>query len=83
MQDNEETALQFAISEADRTTLPLVDFLVQNSSSSLNKQTLDDGNTPLHLCAKLNKTECMKLLLRTRAKVDISELVEKCLCVIV
>jgi Arf-GAP/SH3 domain/ANK repeat/PH domain-containing protein len=25
-----------------------------------------DGNTALHLCAQLNKTECMKLLLRTR-----------------
>lgn len=35
-----------------------------------------DGNTPLHLCAIENKTECMKLLLRTRpelAKIENSE----------
>ena len=25
-----------------------------------------DGNTSLHLCAQMNKAECMKLLLRTK-----------------
>ncbi|KAL8610659.1 hypothetical protein ACOMHN_047228 [Nucella lapillus] len=64
--ENGETALHLAILEDDGTSLPLVDFLIQNSSTgSLDKKT-HDGNTALHLCAQLNKTECMKLLLRTR-----------------
>ena len=33
--------------------------------NSLVRQT-KDGNTPLHLCAQMNKSECMKLLLRTK-----------------
>lgn len=68
---NGETALHLAIKQEDRTSLYIVDFLVQNSSSSLDCQTISDGNTPLHVCAEYNKTECMKLLLRTRAKTDI------------
>lgn len=64
--DNGETALHLAILEDDGTSLPLVDFLIQNCAiGSLDKKT-NDGNTVLHLCAQLNKTECMKLLLRTR-----------------
>ncbi|XP_076456923.1 arf-GAP with SH3 domain, ANK repeat and PH domain-containing protein 2-like [Babylonia areolata] len=64
--ENGETALHLAILEDDGSSLPLVDFLIQNSSiGSLDKKT-HDGNTVLHLCAQLNKTECMKLMLRTR-----------------
>ena len=52
-------------------SLPLVDFLAQNIGTvGLNKQ-LCDGNTALHLCAAYNKTECMKLLLKSKAKTDI------------
>ena len=50
--------------------LPLVDFLCQNVGTSLNKKTLS-GNTALHFCAENNKTESMKLLLRSKAKTDI------------
>ncbi|XP_070209442.1 arf-GAP with SH3 domain, ANK repeat and PH domain-containing protein 1-like isoform X3 [Littorina saxatilis] len=64
--ENGETALHLAILEDDGTSLPLVDFLIQNSAiGSLDKKTVD-GNTALHMCASLNKTECMKLMLRTR-----------------
>ncbi|ESO83203.1 hypothetical protein LOTGIDRAFT_179801 [Lottia gigantea] len=75
-----ETALHLAIKEEDGTSLPLVDFIVQNSpmkkvcsgllqrevpSGSLDKRNAD-GDSALHLCSQLNQTECMKLLLRTR-----------------
>ena len=40
-------------------------FATNLHSGSLDKKT-HDGNTALHLCAQLNKTECMKLMLRTR-----------------
>ena len=40
-------------------------FGIDSDSGSLDKRT-NDGNTALHLCAQLNKTECMKLMLRTR-----------------
>ncbi|XP_041360699.1 arf-GAP with SH3 domain, ANK repeat and PH domain-containing protein 2-like [Gigantopelta aegis] len=63
---NDETGLHLAIIEEDGTSLPIVDFIVQNSSiGSLDKKTRD-GNTALHLCAELNQTECMKLLLRSK-----------------
>ncbi|XP_039255228.1 arf-GAP with SH3 domain, ANK repeat and PH domain-containing protein 2-like isoform X2 [Styela clava] len=68
---NGETALHLAIKQEDRSSLFIVDFLVQNSSASLDRQTISDGNTPLHLCAEYNKSECMKLLLRTRARTDL------------
>ncbi|CAG5126768.1 unnamed protein product, partial [Candidula unifasciata] len=71
--ENGETALHLAILEDDGTSLPLVDFLIQNTAiGSLDKKT-KAGDTALHLCAQLNRTECMKLLLRTRpdlAKVE-------------
>ncbi|BFZ21187.1 hypothetical protein BsWGS_24226 [Bradybaena similaris] len=71
--DNGETALHLAIQEDDGTSLPLVDFLIQNTATgNLDKKT-NSGDTALHLCAEFNRTECMKLLLRTRpdlAKVE-------------
>ncbi|KAK6167781.1 hypothetical protein SNE40_021731 [Patella caerulea] len=65
-ESDNETALHLAIKEEDGTSLPLVDFIVQNSAiGSLDKKA-GDGNTALHMCVELNQTECMKLLLRTR-----------------
>lgn len=72
-QSDDEIALHKAIKQVDRGSLSIVDFLIQNSSPSLNKQTKTNGNTALHLCSEYNRTECMKLLLRTRAKLDISQ----------
>ncbi|KAI8764674.1 arf-GAP with SH3 domain, ANK repeat and PH domain-containing protein 2 [Biomphalaria glabrata] len=63
---NGETALHLAIQEDKGTSLPFIDFLIQNTPiGSLDKKT-NSGDTALHLCSDLNSTECMKLLLRTR-----------------
>ncbi|XP_059176162.1 arf-GAP with SH3 domain, ANK repeat and PH domain-containing protein 2-like [Physella acuta] len=64
--DNGETALYLAILEDDGTSLPLVDFLIQNTPIGSLERKTTSGDTALHLCAQLNRTECMKLLLRTR-----------------
>lgn len=62
-----ETALHYAIMhEFDGSSLHIVDFIVQNSSN-LNLPTVPDGNTPLHYCVLYNRSECMKLLLRSNA----------------
>lgn len=56
------------------STLHIVDFLIQNMSpQGLNKQTNPQTgkNTPLHLCALHDRRECMKLLLRSGADVEI------------
>ncbi|XP_060068133.1 arfGAP with SH3 domain, ANK repeat and PH domain-containing protein-like [Ylistrum balloti] len=64
--DNGETALHLAIEEEEGYPPHIVDFIIQNSSQdSLALKTLD-GNTALHICALGNKSECMKLLLRTK-----------------
>ncbi|KAI1289605.1 Arf-GAP with SH3 domain, ANK repeat and PH domain-containing protein 1 [Halotydeus destructor] len=62
---NGETALHFAISHEDGSSMHIVDFLVQNSSD-LNRLS-KDGSTPLHFCVEQNQSECMKLLLRSGA----------------
>ncbi|RWS25580.1 arf-GAP with SH3 domain: ANK repeat and PH domain-containing protein 2-like protein [Leptotrombidium deliense] len=67
-----ETGLHLAIAHEENTTLHIVDFLVQNSSN-VDKQT-KEGNTALHLCVLYNKSECMKLLLRCGANVQIENL---------
>ncbi|KAG0716928.1 ArfGAP with SH3 domain, ANK repeat and PH domain-containing protein [Chionoecetes opilio] len=64
-----ECALHVAIFQENGTSLPLVDFLVQNSRS-LDRQTVE-GNTPLHYCVISNKPECMRLLLRVGANASI------------
>ncbi|XP_045133962.1 arfGAP with SH3 domain, ANK repeat and PH domain-containing protein-like isoform X2 [Portunus trituberculatus] len=64
-----ECALHVAIFQENGSSLPLVDFLVQNSRS-LDRQTLE-GNTPLHYCVIHNKPECMRLLLRVGANPSI------------
>ncbi|XP_078481447.1 zinc finger protein Ci-ArfGAP-11 [Ciona intestinalis] len=72
--DDAETALHVAVSmpnhDCSGTVLPLVDFLAQNIGSGMNKKTIS-GNTALHICAEMNQTECMKLLLRSKASPDL------------
>ncbi|XP_027025037.1 arf-GAP with SH3 domain, ANK repeat and PH domain-containing protein 1a isoform X5 [Tachysurus fulvidraco] len=68
-QDPGETALHFAVRTSDQTSLPLVDFLVQNSGSP-DRQT-ESGNTALHYCCTYEKPECVKLLLRGKPLIDI------------
>jgi len=60
MQESGETALHLAILNS---SLPIVDFLVQNSGSCEKKTK--SGNTPLHYCAMHGQTEAIKLLLRS------------------
>lgn len=47
----------------------LLDFIIQNSRA-INKQNAH-GESPLHYCAKYNLPECMKLLLRSGADVNV------------
>ncbi|XP_061487740.1 arf-GAP with SH3 domain, ANK repeat and PH domain-containing protein 2-like isoform X2 [Rhineura floridana] len=69
-QEPGETLLHLAVLVCDRTSLHIVDFLVQNSGN-LVRQT-SKGNTPLHYCSLYNKPECIKLLLRARANIAIT-----------
>ncbi|NXJ85280.1 ASAP2 protein, partial [Trogon melanurus] len=70
LQEPGETLLHLAVLLSDRTSLHIVDFLVQNSGS-LAKQTAE-GNTSLHYCCLHNKPECLKLLLKGKANVTIA-----------
>ncbi|PKU44152.1 arf-gap with sh3 ank repeat and ph domain-containing protein 1-like [Limosa lapponica baueri] len=70
LQEPGETVLHMAVLLSDRTSLHIVDFLVQNSGS-LAKRT-SEGNTPLHYCCSHNKPECVKLLLKAKADVAIT-----------
>ncbi|XP_068604791.1 arf-GAP with SH3 domain, ANK repeat and PH domain-containing protein 1a [Brachionichthys hirsutus] len=65
-----ETALHHCVRTADRSSLHLVDFLVQNSGN-LDGQT-DVGNTALHYCCLYNKPQCLKLLLRGKPDIHIT-----------
>ncbi|XP_037550968.1 arf-GAP with SH3 domain, ANK repeat and PH domain-containing protein 2a [Nematolebias whitei] len=65
-----ETALHLAVRLVDRTSLHIVDFLTQNSLN-LDKQT-SKGSTALHYCCLTDNSECLKLLLRGKASIDIS-----------
>ncbi|KAM6248508.1 arf-GAP with SH3 domain, ANK repeat and PH domain-containing protein 1-like [Porphyrio hochstetteri] len=72
LQEPGETILHLAVLLSDRTSLHIVDFLIQNSCSrSLAKQTVE-GNTPLHYCCSHNKAECVKLLLKAKANISIT-----------
>ncbi|XP_018414227.1 PREDICTED: arf-GAP with SH3 domain, ANK repeat and PH domain-containing protein 1 isoform X7 [Nanorana parkeri] len=68
-QEPGETVLHFAVRTADHTSLPLVDFLVQNCGN-LDKPN-SKGNTALHYCCIYNKPECLKLLLRGKPTIDL------------
>lgn len=74
LQADGKTALHLTVSipefDGYYSVLPIVDFLAQNLGTGLNKQTLS-GNTALHICAETGGVECMKLLLRSKAKTDI------------
>ncbi|OQV25135.1 Arf-GAP with SH3 domain, ANK repeat and PH domain-containing protein 1 [Hypsibius exemplaris] len=64
--DIEETPLHFMIRAGeDGLTMPCADFIIQNSKSVGRSDR--NGNTPLHICADLNRPESMKLLLRAAA----------------
>ncbi|XP_055328345.1 arfGAP with SH3 domain, ANK repeat and PH domain-containing protein-like isoform X2 [Paramacrobiotus metropolitanus] len=66
----DETPLHFLIRAGDDSlTLPCADFIIQ-SSRSINRVDRN-GNTPLHICADLNRTESMKLLLKAAAELDV------------
>ncbi|XP_013990832.1 arf-GAP with SH3 domain, ANK repeat and PH domain-containing protein 2 isoform X7 [Salmo salar] len=65
-----ETALHLAVRLVDRTSLHIVDFLTQNSVN-LDKQTAK-GSTALHYCCLTDNMECLKLLLRGKASIDIA-----------
>uniref|UniRef100_A0A8C9VEE7 ArfGAP with SH3 domain, ankyrin repeat and PH domain 2a n=1 Tax=Scleropages formosus TaxID=113540 RepID=A0A8C9VEE7_SCLFO len=64
-----ETALHLAVRLVDRTSLHIVDFLTQNSAN-LDKQTAK-GSTALHYCCLTDNSECLKLLLRGKATIEI------------
>ncbi|NXL38894.1 ASAP3 protein, partial [Glaucidium brasilianum] len=64
-QDPGELALHMAVRHADRSSLPLVDFIIQNGGT-LDRVT-QDGNTALHYGALYNKPNCLKLLLKGKA----------------
>ncbi|XP_064254524.1 arf-GAP with SH3 domain, ANK repeat and PH domain-containing protein 3-like [Passer domesticus] len=54
-----------AVRHADRSSLPLVDFIIQNGGT-LDRVT-QDGNTALHYGALYNQPNCLKLLLKGKA----------------
>uniref|UniRef100_A0A8C9ET83 Arf-GAP with SH3 domain, ANK repeat and PH domain-containing protein 3 n=1 Tax=Pavo cristatus TaxID=9049 RepID=A0A8C9ET83_PAVCR len=64
-QDMGELALHVAVRCADRSSLPLVDFIIQNGGT-LDRVT-QDGNTALHYGALYNQPNCIKLLLKGKA----------------
>nr|XP_014350774.1 PREDICTED: arf-GAP with SH3 domain, ANK repeat and PH domain-containing protein 2 [Latimeria chalumnae] len=66
-----ETALHLAVRSVDRTSLHIVDFLAQNSGN-LDKQTTK-GSTALHYCCLTDNAECLKLLLRGKASIEIGK----------
>ncbi|XP_071324258.1 arf-GAP with SH3 domain, ANK repeat and PH domain-containing protein 2b isoform X2 [Trachinotus anak] len=65
-----ETVLHLAVRMVDRNSLHIVDFLAQNSAN-LDKQTAK-GSTALHYCCLTDNSECLKLLLRGKASVSIT-----------
>ncbi|KAM6992768.1 arf-GAP with SH3 domain, ANK repeat and PH domain-containing protein 2-like isoform 2-T2 [Tautogolabrus adspersus] len=65
-----ETVLHLAVRMGDRNSLHIVDFLAQNSGD-LDKQTVR-GCTALHYCCLTDNSECLKLLLRGKASVSIT-----------
>ncbi|XP_068454894.1 arf-GAP with SH3 domain, ANK repeat and PH domain-containing protein 2b isoform X2 [Clinocottus analis] len=65
-----ETVLHLAVRMVDRNSLHIVDFLAQNSGN-LDRQTAG-GSTALHYCCLTDNSECLKLLLRGKASVSIT-----------
>ncbi|XP_056446064.1 arf-GAP with SH3 domain, ANK repeat and PH domain-containing protein 3 isoform X1 [Gadus chalcogrammus] len=63
--DTRETALHHAVLMEEKSSLALVDFLIQNSNC-LEKRTAE-GNTALHYSVLHHKPESLKLLLKGKA----------------
>ncbi|XP_066589366.1 arfGAP with SH3 domain, ANK repeat and PH domain-containing protein [Prorops nasuta] len=62
-----ETALHLAIMREMGSSLHIVDFIVQNMpTGTIDRETID-GETALHLSARHDRSEAMKLLLRAGA----------------
>ncbi|XP_044290814.1 arf-GAP with SH3 domain, ANK repeat and PH domain-containing protein 3 [Varanus komodoensis] len=64
-QEPGELALHLAVRYANKTSLPLVDFIIQNGGN-LDRPT-PEGNTALHYAAQYNQPNCIKLLLKGKA----------------
>uniref|UniRef100_A0A670Y653 ArfGAP with SH3 domain, ankyrin repeat and PH domain 3 n=1 Tax=Pseudonaja textilis TaxID=8673 RepID=A0A670Y653_PSETE len=64
-QEQGEPALHWAVRYANKTSLPLVDFIIQNGGN-LDRPTAD-GNTALHYGVQYNQPNCIKLLLKGKA----------------
>ncbi|XP_070620621.1 arf-GAP with SH3 domain, ANK repeat and PH domain-containing protein 3 isoform X3 [Erythrolamprus reginae] len=64
-QEQGELALHWAVRYADKTSLPLVDFIIQNGGNLDRLST--DGNTALHYGVQYNQPNCIKLLLKGKA----------------
>ncbi|KAM8796191.1 arf-GAP with SH3 domain, ANK repeat and PH domain-containing protein 3 [Eudromia elegans] len=64
-QEQGELPLHVAVRCADRASLPLVDFIIQNGGT-LDRVT-QEGNTALHYGALYNQPDCLKLLLKGKA----------------
>ena len=64
-----ENGFHLAISQNNPNILPVLEFLIQNSST-VNQQNVS-GNTPLHYCVKENDADCLKLLLKAGADPNI------------
>ena len=64
-----ENGLHLAILQNNPSILPVLEFLIQNSST-VDKQNVS-GNTPLHYCVKEKDVDCLKLLLKAGADPNI------------
>ncbi|KAL7980433.1 hypothetical protein Chor_001587 [Crotalus horridus] len=67
-QEQGEPALHWAVRYANKTSLPLVDFIIQNGGH-LDRPTID-GNTALHYGVQYNQPNCIKLLLKGKASTN-------------
>uniref|UniRef100_A0A670IQ17 Arf-GAP with SH3 domain, ANK repeat and PH domain-containing protein 3 n=1 Tax=Podarcis muralis TaxID=64176 RepID=A0A670IQ17_PODMU len=67
-QEPGERALHLAVRYANKTSLPLVDFIIQNGGN-LDRPT-PDGSTALHYGAQYNQPNCIKLLLKGKASTN-------------
>uniref|UniRef100_A0A8C0G920 Un-named sa1614 n=1 Tax=Chelonoidis abingdonii TaxID=106734 RepID=A0A8C0G920_CHEAB len=72
VQEPGETVLHLAVLLADRTSLHIVDFLNCSFSSILILTQTVKGNTPLHYSCLHNKPECLKLFVRAKASIAIT-----------
>lgn len=73
----QETALHLAILRELGNSLHIVDFLIQNiPAGGIDKATID-GDTALHLSARHDKAEAIKLLLRAGADSTLKNKMDK------